>query len=102
MEEKVYSPQEVERLIQEKALQGWSYKDGYLQKEFTTKNWKETVFVFNAVASLAEANWHHPDVSVSFKKLTIRLKTHEKDGITDRDFNLASQIEKMLPAILKR
>lgn len=102
MEERVYNTEEIEKLILERSLPGWVYKDGYLQKEFITKNWKETVFAFNAVASLAEAHWHHPDVLVSYKRLVIKLRTHEKDGITDRDFNLAQEIEKVLPSILKR
>ncbi|ADC89767.1 transcriptional coactivator/pterin dehydratase [Thermocrinis albus DSM 14484] len=92
---KVYLPHEVISLIKEK-LPSWSYEEGYLVKEISTKSWKETVMIFNAVAYLAEALWHHPDVELSFRRVKIKLKTHELNGITDRDFELAGHIEDLL------
>ena len=97
---RTYSRQEIEEGL--KALPEWKHQDNYLIREYNTKNWKETVFLFNAIASLAEAHWHHPDVEVSFKKLKIRLTTHETGGITEKDFNLALEIEKLATLLLKR
>ncbi len=97
---KVYSGQEVEEKLRELPL--WRYERGYILRDFETKNWKETVFLFNAIASLAEAHWHHPDVEAGFKQLRVKLTTHEAKGITDRDFNLAKEIEKISSLLLKR
>lgn len=92
---KVYTPQEVqERLTKE--LPEWSYQDGYLIRNVSNKDWKETVLLFGAIAYISEAHWHHPDMEVSFKNLKVKLTTHEFGGITERDFDLAKEIEKTL------
>ena len=49
--------------------------------------------VVNAVGFLCEAAWHHADLSVSWAKLTIKLRTHSAGGITDKDFALARKID---------
>ncbi|MFN3975693.1 MAG: 4a-hydroxytetrahydrobiopterin dehydratase [Aquificaceae bacterium] len=97
---KAYSRQKVEEGL--KALPEWKYREGCLIREYYTKNWKETVLLFNAIAALAEAHWHHPDIEAGFKKLKIKLTTHEVGGITDKDFNLATEIEKLATQLLKR
>jgi len=84
-----------------KELEGWSLEEGFIVKEFQTKNWKTTIFVVNSIASLAEAHWHHPDLEVSFKKVKVKLTTHEAGGITERDFNLAKDIDITVDAVLK-
>ncbi len=84
-----------------KELEGWSLEEGFIVKEFQTKNWKTTIFVVNSIASLAEARWHHPDLEVSFKKVKVKLTTHEAGGITERDFNLAKDIDRTVDAVLK-
>ncbi len=96
----VFSEEEIRQKLS--SLYGWSYQEGYIVKEYQTKNWKETVFLFNAIASLAEAHWHHPDVEASFKRLKVKLTTHEAKGITEKDFRLAEDIEKIASLILKR
>jgi hypothetical protein len=47
----------------------------------------------NQIAFLAEAAYHHPDLNVSWAKVTVKLKTHSENGITDKDFDLARKIE---------
>ncbi len=84
-----------------KELEGWSLEEGFIVKEFQTKNWKTTIFVVNSIASLAEVHWHHPDLEVSFKKVKVKLTTHEAGGITERDFNLAKDIDRTVNAVLK-
>ena len=48
------------------------------------------------VAEVAEAMDHHPDWSNSYKRVTIELMTHDAQGITDLDFELAEKIENLL------
>jgi 4a-hydroxytetrahydrobiopterin dehydratase len=47
----------------------------------------------NQIAFLAEAAWHHPDLTVTWAKVTVKLKTHSENGITDKDFELARKLE---------
>jgi 4a-hydroxytetrahydrobiopterin dehydratase len=82
-------------------LKGWSLEGEAIVKEFDTKNWKTTLFIVNAIASLAEAHWHHPDLEVSFKKVKVKLTTHEAGGLTERDFRLAEDIDRILEKIMK-
>ncbi|AAC06420.1 4a-hydroxytetrahydrobiopterin dehydratase [Aquifex aeolicus] len=93
------SEEEVKRELEN--LEGWEFCKDYIQKEFSTKNWKTTIFVVNAIASLAEAQWHHPDLEVSFKKVKVKLTTHEAGGITERDIKLAKSIDELVKEILK-
>ncbi len=82
-------------------LEGWSLEGSYIVREFQTKNWKTTIFVVNAIASLAEAMWHHPDLEVGFKRIKVKLTTHEAGGLTEKDFKLAEEIERTVREILK-
>ena len=50
----------------------------------------------NAIGYAAEAAWHHPDLSVTWAKVWVKLKTHSAGGITDKDFALARKIEEVV------
>ncbi len=90
---------DIERKLSE--LEGWSLEGDSIVREFQTKNWKTTIFVVNAIASLAEAHWHHPDLEVGFKRVKVKLTTHEAGGLTERDFRLAGEIEDIVARILE-
>jgi len=75
------------------ALPGWHYEDGWIRRQYKTDGWPTTLMLVNQIAFLAEAAWHHPDLSVTWAKLTVKLKTHSENGITDKDFELARKIE---------
>ena len=81
--------------------QGWSKEGETLVREYETGNWKRTIFVVNAIAGLAEAHWHHPDLEVGFKKVKVKLTTHEAGKLTDKDYRLAEEIERLVNGILK-
>lgn len=49
--------------------------------------------VVNTVGHLAEAAWHHPDLTVSYAFVIVKLTTHSAKGITEKDFALARKIE---------
>ena len=80
---------------------GWRKERETLVREYDTGNWKRTIFVVNAIAGLAEARWHHPDLEVSFKKVKIKLTTHEAGKLTEKDYNLAQEIENLVTKILE-
>ena len=52
-----------------------------------------TLMVINTVGHLAEAAWHHPDLTASYAWVEVRLQNHAAKGITDKDFELAKKIE---------
>jgi 4a-hydroxytetrahydrobiopterin dehydratase len=52
----------------------------------------------NRVADLAEQEDHHPDIAVSYKKVTLRWTSHSEGGITDRDYALAERSDRLAAA----
>ena len=52
--------------------------------------------VINAVGHLAEAAWHHPDITASYAFVIVKLMNHAAKGVTDKDFELARKIEEFV------
>jgi 4a-hydroxytetrahydrobiopterin dehydratase len=77
-------------------LPQWQYHDGHLTRRYATSGWKASLMAANAVGHLAELAWHHPELRVEYPALTVRLKSHDVNGITERDFALARRIEDLL------
>jgi 4a-hydroxytetrahydrobiopterin dehydratase len=93
-EEKVYTePEIVEKL---KELPGWELKDGWIRRTYKTPGWPHTLMLANTVAFLADAAWHHPDLSLGYAQVTVKLQTHRVKGITDHDFELAKRIHEIV------
>lgn len=92
---RTYSDTEVRTRLQ-KELPTWTYEEGHLVRTYVTRSWRLSLMVANAIGFLAEAAWHHPDVLVTYPRVTVRLRTHDADGITDKDFQLAQQIEALV------
>ncbi len=72
-------------------MDGWEEIDGALQQTFELASFREAIAFVGRVADLAEAEDHHPDIAVAYKKVTLRWSTHSAGGITDRDRALAEQ-----------
>jgi len=71
----------------------WSIADNKLRKEFVLNDFKEAFAFMTKVAEIAEAMDHHPGWSNSYKRVQIDLWTHDVNGISDLDFELAEKIE---------
>jgi 4a-hydroxytetrahydrobiopterin dehydratase len=69
----------------------WPEVDGALQREFELPSFGEAIAFVNRVAELAEAENHHPDIAISYTRVTLRWTTHSAGGITDRDRELAAR-----------
>jgi len=90
--ETVYTEDQIrQRLAAE--LPHWTYENGWIRRKYRTEGWKGTLMVVNTVGHLAEAAWHHPDLTVSYAFVVVKLCTHSAKGITDKDFALARKIE---------
>lgn len=88
-----YSDAEIPAKIQELGLSDWKLEDGWLRRKYTTDGWRSTLMLVNAIGYFAEAADHHPDLTVSWAKVWVKLQTHSAGGITDKDFALAMKIE---------
>jgi 4a-hydroxytetrahydrobiopterin dehydratase len=82
------------RLAQD--LPRWFYQDGAIRRKYRTNGWKGTLMVTNAIGHLAEAAWHHPELSITYDCVDVSLSTHSAGGITDKDFALARKIEEVV------
>ena len=71
--------------------EGWSDVGGALEREFTFDGFPEAVAFVDRVAELAQAEDHHPDIDIRFKRVTLRWSTHSAGGITERDRELATR-----------
>lgn len=90
---KVYTDEEVASRIDESGLDAWYLEDGWLRRKYGTDGWPTTLMLVNAIGYLCEAAYHHADLSVTWGKVWVKLKTHSAGGITDKDFALARKIE---------
>jgi len=75
---------------------GWRLIDGSLEKAFSFKNYYETIAFVNAVAFIANAEDHHPDLALSYSRCTVRFNTHDVQGISVSDFFCASKVDALL------
>jgi len=94
-DERVYTEQEINARIAAE-LPHWFFEDGWIRRKYKTGSWKGTLMVVNTVGHLAEAAWHHPDLTVSYAFVIVKLCTHSAKGITDKDWTLARKIEDVI------
>ena len=76
-------------------MDGWSVRNGKLHRELTFPSFAAAFAFMTAVAEEAERLNHHPDWFNSYNKLTIDLSSHDVGGISERDFRLASVIDRV-------
>lgn len=88
-----YDEPEIRNRVEEK--DGWSYDGDRLRKTYEFDEYVDGVEFVNEVAELAEEANHHPDLHVGYKEVEVTLKSHDVDGITDRDWSLVEEIESL-------
>jgi 4a-hydroxytetrahydrobiopterin dehydratase len=71
--------------------EGWAEVDNALEREFVLRDFRAAIDFVNRLAELAEDANHHPDIAISYKRVTVRWWTHTADGITDLDRQLAER-----------
>ena len=75
---------------------GWGLAHGRLHRELEFANFVEAFGFMAMVGLIAEKMDHHPDWSNSYNRVVIDLQTHDADGLTELDFELARQINRAL------
>lgn len=85
-----------ETQIQERLAkaEGWQLNEaGEITKTYVFSGFPQSLMFATAVGVLAEAAQHHPDITIKWNKVTLALTTHDAGGLTDKDFDLARQID---------
>lgn len=99
-----YSQAEIQERLRE--LPGWRSESGTaggaLARTYKTDGWRATLLLVNAIAFLAEAADHHPDLEAHWGSVVVRLSTHSAGGVTAKDFALAKEIEDTAQRGVKR
>ncbi|SFU42546.1 4a-hydroxytetrahydrobiopterin dehydratase [Pustulibacterium marinum] len=85
---------EINTILQD--LQGWHFIDNGLETSFEFPNFKDAFSAITRIAFEAERLQHHPDWSNSYNTLTIRLTTHDADGVTEKDVEFAKLIDELV------
>ena len=76
-------------------LPGWITSGQSLSQTYKFNNFIQAINFVNRLVEPAEAAGHHPDITISYNKVTIHLTTHDAGGITQKDFDLAQEITKI-------
>ena len=77
-------------------MDGWEERDGALERTYEFGSFAEAIAFVNRIAALAEAENHHPDFAIAYRKVTLRWVTHSAGGITARDRELAVRSDELV------
>ena len=72
---------------------GWRKEGAAIRKEYRLADFKAAMVFVNRVAELANAADHHPDILINYDRVTLTLSSHDRGGLTERDFRLAASID---------
>ena len=86
-----YTPAQIDERLRQ--LPEWYYEGGSIQRVYD--GWPTMLMLVNAIGFCAEAADHHPDLTVSWGRVTVALSTHSAQGITETDFELARKCDEV-------
>jgi 4a-hydroxytetrahydrobiopterin dehydratase len=72
---------------------GWKRRSNKIVKDFEFESFRDSIVFVNRVATLADEFDHHPDIDIRYTTVTLTLSTHDAGGITEKDLDLAEQID---------
>jgi len=79
-------------------LPGWAREGDEIVKWYELPSFPAAIDFVGRIADLAEAADHHPDLDIRYRRLRVALSTHDAGGLTQKDVDLATQIEAAVPA----
>lgn len=85
----------VEELLRETPEWGADAEFKEIKRVFKFKDFKEAMVFVNRVADVAEAEGHHPDITINWNKVSLSLSTHSIGGLSENDFILAAKINQL-------
>jgi 4a-hydroxytetrahydrobiopterin dehydratase len=76
-------------------LDGWTFEQGHLTKSYAFGDFKGALEFVNRLGAIAEEQGHHPDVYMTWGKVSVEIWTHKIDGLTESDFILAAKFDEV-------
>ena len=76
-------------------LDGWTFEQGHLAKSYHFSDFKGALEFVNRIGAIAEEQAHHPDVYMTWGKVSLEVWTHKIDGLTESDFILAAKFDEV-------
>ena len=77
-------------------MPGWERQGDAIARQFSLEGgFTGSVAFVNRLAEVAEAADHHPDIAISWNRVTVTLSTHSAGGVTDKDIALASEADRL-------
>jgi len=81
-----------------KTIQGWTLEsdEAFMHKQWQFDSFKTAMEFITEVADIAEHQNHHPEFVSVYRKMRVRLSTHDASGLTQKDFDLATAIDSLI------
>lgn len=76
----------------------WTRKGAAIERTWRFEDFRAALAFINRVGEIAESMDHHPDIENSYNRVTLRLTTHDRGGLTALDFDLARKIDALASA----
>ena len=86
---------EQEISVRMRTVPNWAKDSQVISRIFRFSGFLQSIDFVNQVAKVAEENNHHPDIEIHWNKVTLAFSTHDENGLTEKDFKLAQQCEKI-------
>ncbi len=77
----------------DKVADAWDVVGGHLKRTFRFKDFNDALAFTNEVGAIAEHEDHHPDIYLTYGKVTVEVWTHSVDGLTENDFIFAAKVD---------
>lgn len=94
----VLSPEQINLKLQ--AVQGWKLDGTRIAKTYRFADFATPLQLVNTVGVMAEHYNHHPDIGLKYGEATFTLTTHDAGGVTEKDIDMAIEIEKAAVAFV--
>jgi len=76
-------------------LEEWQLDGDAIRREWIFKDFLEAMDFINTIAAIAENHNHHPEINNVYNRVSLRFNTHDAGGITEKDINIAKEINKL-------
>lgn len=76
-------------------LDGWAFEQGHLTKSYNFADFAGALEFVNRIGAISEEQAHHPDIYMTWGKVSVEIWTHKIDGLTESDFILAAKFDEV-------
>ena len=76
-------------------LEGWALEGRIITREFEFEDFVGSIRFVDSLVEPAEAMNHHPDLGISWNKVTVAITNHAEGGLTEKDFELARKVQSL-------